>query len=93
MDQRHPIAERLQRLTGSRQRVPVAIDPDERRRTGGEQRAGVPAESHRAIDEHAAPRGREMLNHLAHHHRFVHNSHQGSMHNAQGSVLNPEGSP
>ena len=72
----------------SRQRVGIAIDPDQPRRAGLEQRPCVSAETHRAIDEHAAARRREMLEHLGHHHRFVHHSHQCPMLKAQCSRPN-----
>jgi hypothetical protein len=61
----------LPTLGGLRRRV-VAVESDEPRRPGFEQRAGVAAETDRTVDEEAAVFGAEKLQDLGGHDRHVH---------------------
>jgi hypothetical protein len=70
--ERDPIAEVPKRLASPDERVGITIEPDQPFRTSLEQRTRVPSKAHGAIDEDAASRWRQVLEHLGHHHRFVH---------------------
>ena len=71
VDELDALAPRRERLGGARERVEVAIESDEPRRPGFEQRAGVAAETDRAVDEQAAVFGTEKLQDLGGHDRHV----------------------
>ena len=72
MHQRHAIAKRLERRARQRQRVGVAIDPDQPRRAGFEHHARVAAEADRAIDEDAAALRLQQRAHFVDQNRNVH---------------------
>ena len=57
-----PFAPRRQRLARAVERVEIAVESDDPGGAGRQQRAGVPAEAHRTIDEDAAALGLQVLN-------------------------------
>ena len=71
MHQRHAIAKRRERLARDRERVAVAIDPDQPRRAALEHHARVAAEADRAIDEDAAALGLQERAHFVDQYRNV----------------------
>src|SRR5262245_50826244 len=71
VDELDAFAPRCERFGGAGESVAVAIESDEPRRPGLEQRAGVAAEADRAVDEEAAVFGTEELQDLGGHDRHV----------------------
>ena len=72
MNQLGPITVLGQRRARVCERRRIAIEPDHPRRASFHECAGVASETNRAIDEHAAPRGLEVFEHLRDHHGLVH---------------------
>ena len=65
------IAPRRERVAGAGERVEIAIEADDARGAGFEQRARVAAEADGAVDEQPALLGPEMLQDLGGHDRDV----------------------
>jgi len=64
-------AERGKSVARAFQRPWIAVESDDSRRSGLEQRSRMPPEAHRAVDENSAALWREVLEHLGNHHRRV----------------------
>ena len=71
MHQLDAVAEPRQLLLRDLERSGIPVEPDQPGGAGLEQQRRMTGESNRAIDEHSAACRREVLEHLAHHHRFV----------------------
>jgi hypothetical protein len=76
VDQLNAIAESRQGFARDRQSVEIAIQPEHAVRSRLEQRAAVAAEADRTVDEHAAARGLELLQHFGDHHGLVRGRHR-----------------
>ena len=77
--QLHAVTEPGERFRRNPQRLRVAIESEDARRSGLEQRSRVAAQAHGAIDEQPASRWREECHRFGDHHRFV----QGCGHERQ----------
>jgi D-serine deaminase-like pyridoxal phosphate-dependent protein len=71
VDELDAVAPRRERFGGAGEGIEVAIESNQPRRSGFEQRAGVAAETDRAVDEEAAVFGAEKLQNLGGHDRHV----------------------
>src|SRR5437762_2332340 len=65
------VAPRRERFARLRQRVEIAIQADDPRRAGFEQRAGMAAQADRAVHEQPALLGTKALQDFGGHHRNV----------------------